>query len=127
MARFLSKDWLGELCRALEGSSETQTSLADVVLTVQQHVAGAPDGDVAYWTSFDHGAVTGDLGETSGADVTLAMDHATAVALSRSELNHQAAFMQGRLTVTGNMGKLLVHQEALAMLGPAMASLATDY
>jgi putative sterol carrier protein len=120
MPEFLTEAWVGALCEQL--SSSQDASLADVELTLQQVVTDAPGGEVAYWLSFERGSVTGDLGRTDAADVTFAMDHATALAIARAELNHQAAFMQGMLTVTGNMGKLLKQQIALKVLGPAMAS-----
>jgi putative sterol carrier protein len=120
MAEFLSKPWIDEVCAALSASDDR--SLGDVELTLQQVVTDAPGGEVAYWLTFDRGNVSGDLGRAGDADVTFAMDHSTALALAKAELNHQAAFMQGMLTVTGNMGKLLKQQAALTVLGPAMAS-----
>lgn len=120
----LSKDWLDALCATLSASDDH--TVRAIQLTVQQVVTDAPSGEVAYWLAFDHGAVTGDLGRAANADVTFEMDHATAVALAGAELNHQAAFMQGMLKVTGNMGKLLQNQAALTALGPAMSAIAND-
>ena len=121
--RFLSEEWVDALVAALNGSSD----LRDVDVTIHQVVTGATDGDVAYWLAFDRGTVTGGTGAPSDkADVTITMDHATATDLAREEINAQAAFMQGRLKVTGNMGKLLQHQAAIAALGPSMASISTD-
>jgi putative sterol carrier protein len=59
--------------------------------------------------------------------VTITQDYETAAALSRAELNAQAAFMQGKLKVQGNMGKLLQNQSALDALGPVMAGFQTEY
>ena len=121
MAEFLTKAWIDALGAALEASDDH--TLRDIELTLQQVVKDAPDGDVAYWLTFDRGSVSGDLGHAADADVTFAMDHETAIALARAELNHQAAFMQGKLKVTGNMGKLLQQQAALTALAPAMAAI----
>jgi putative sterol carrier protein len=121
MVEFLTEPWIDELCTALSASDDR--SLRDIELTLQQVVSGAPGGEVAYWLRFDRGSVSGGLGHTEAADVTFAMDHDTALALARAELNHPAAFMQGMLNVTGNMGKLLKQQVALRVLGPAMASI----
>ena len=126
MPTFLSDEWMNAVIDALRGSSDQ--SLRDVDFTLQQHVSGAPQGDVGLWTRFDAGRVDGGLGNAPNAsDVTFAMEYETATALARGELNHQAAFMQGKLKVTGNMGKLLQNQFALEALGPAMASVETRY
>lgn len=122
MPEFLSKAWVDALCTALAASDDR--TLRDVDLTLQQVVADAPGGEVAYWLTLDRGDISGDVGRAPDADVTFEMDHATAVALAAAELNHQAAFMQGMLKVTGNMGKLLQNQAALKLLGPAMSSIA---
>jgi putative sterol carrier protein len=89
-------------------------SVADV--TFQLIVTDTPDGEVHRWTSFRSGAEEAGQGDAERADVTLTLDHATATELSRGELKPQAAFMQGRLKITGNMGKLLQHQDELAQL-----------
>lgn len=127
MSRFGSQGWIDDVVAALRRSTEASGSLRGVSLRLQQIVSGTPDGDVSYWTVFEDGTVTGGIGEVADPDVTITQDHATAVALARGDLNAQAAFMQGKLKVTGNMGKLLQHQEAIAALGPVMASLDVEY
>jgi putative sterol carrier protein len=122
MTTFLSREWMDALLAALNGTDETR----GVHLTLQQTVTGTPDGDVDYWLTFDDGTVTGGLGRSAAdADVTMALDHETATGLSRGDLNAQSAFMQGKLKITGNMGKLLLNQAAIEALGPAMSSIDT--
>ncbi len=130
MAKFLSEEWIDALVSALNTSEQTRDAIKATELTIQQRVSGGPDGDVQYWTSFDHGRVEGGLGpglDEAAADVTFAQDYATACELGRGEINPQSAFMQGKLTITGNMGKLLQHRSALEALGPAMAGIRTEY
>jgi predicted lipid carrier protein YhbT len=127
MAKFLSQEWLDASRDALNGSSDIKSATKDVDLTIQQVVTGAPAGDVSYWTKFNDGSVEGGLGDNPDADVTIAQDYETAVALNKGELNAQAAFMQGKLKVTGNMGKLLQHQGVLQSVAPVMSSVATEY
>lgn len=123
MARFLSDEWVDALIAALNASDDVPK---DVDLTIQQVVG--EDGDaVKYWTTLGDGNASGGLGDAASADVTITQDLETAAALSRAEINHQAAFMQGKLKVTGNMGKLLQHQEIIASLAPVMASIPTEY
>ncbi len=127
MVRFLSSEWAEAVLEALNDSDDVRQALRSVELVLQQVVTGAPEGDVSYWTRFDDGKVEGGLGEAESADVTITQDYETAAALSRAEVNAQAAFMQGKLKVTGNMGKLLQNQSVLDALGPVMAGIATEY
>jgi putative sterol carrier protein len=127
MTKFLSQGWADELVEALNGAPDVVDSLNEIVISIQQIVTGTPDGDVNFWTTFDHGLVQGGIGVVPTPDVTFTQDYETATALSRAELNPQAAFMQGKLKITGNMGKLLQHQTAIQALGPAMAGIATEY
>lgn len=123
MARFLSDEWVDALIAALNASDDVPK---DVDLTIQQ-VIGEDGNSVKYWTTLADGNASGGLGDAASADVTITQDLETAAALSRAEINHQAAFMQGKLKVTGNMGKLLQHQEIIASLAPVMASIPTEY
>ena len=127
MAKFLSQEWADDVLAALNGSDDVRGAIKGVQLCIQQVVTGAPDGEVSYWTKLDDGTVSGALGEASDADVTITQDYDTAVAMNKAELNAQAAFMQGKLKVTGNMGKLLQNQGAMQALGPVLSSVAADY
>lgn len=127
MAKFLTQEWADEVVAALNASDDVKAATKGVQLCIQQVVTGAPDGDVSYWTKFDDGTISGAIGEASDADVTISQDYETAVALNKGELNAQAAFMQGKLKVTGNMGKLLQHQGAMQALGPVLQSVQTDF
>lgn len=124
MARFLTQEWLDDLVSALDSSLDA--SLEDVRITLQQIVTDAPDGQVAWWTTFDNGAVTVGFGHAEEADVTITEDYETGAALARGDLNFQGAFMQGKLKITGNMGKLLQNQAALQAF-QVMESLETEY
>src|SRR6266849_1393244 len=127
MAKFLSQQWADEVLAALNNSDDVKGAIKGVQLCIQQVVTGTPDGETNYWTKIDDGKVEGAIGDASDADVTITQDYDTAVAMNKLELNAQAAFMQGKLKVTGNMGKLLQHQGAMQALGPALASVAAEY
>lgn len=127
MAKFLSEEWANEAIAVLNGSDDVRGATRGVDLTIQQIITGANGGDAKYWTQISDGAVTGGLGEAPSADVTISQDYETACAITRNELNPQAAFMQGKLKVTGNMGKLLQHQSAMQAIFPVLATLPTEY
>ena len=56
MVRFLSPAWVAAMDEAAR-SEEARSATAGVTLTLQQHVVGGPDGDVAYTMRVDRGAV----------------------------------------------------------------------
>jgi putative sterol carrier protein len=47
------------------------------------------------------------MGEADDAEFTLTLGYDDAKKIQKGELDANAAFMQGRLKVTGNMGKLM--------------------
>lgn len=128
MAKFLTQEWGDEVREALNSSDTVKNAIQGVDLTVQQVVTDVPDeGEVKYWTQFKDGEVNGEIGEADNPDVTISQNYETAAAMNKGELNAQAAFMQGKLKVTGNMGKLLQNQGALQAIGPVMAEVPTEY
>ena len=127
MAKFLTEGWADAVLAAMNASEDVRSATKGVQLCIQQVVTGAPGGDTSYWTRFDDGSVTGAIGDATDPDVTISQDYDTAVAMTKGELNAQAAFMQGKLKVTGNMGKLLQHQGTMQALGPVLASVPTEF
>ena len=104
MPKYLSQEWL-----------DTQREIAqefperpDATARLQYVVTGTPDGDVRYYWVVDNGKLREDqLGVDPDAEVTLTTTYDDAVKIQKGELDETAAFMQGRLKVTGNMGKLM--------------------
>jgi putative sterol carrier protein len=122
MAPYLSPEWIDELHQALSADAAVRQATADVALTVQQVVTGGPGGDVAWHVVVDHGTVAVRPGTTEDADVTFRQDHETARQVAAGELSAQAAFMVGRLTVTGDVAKLIEHQGAFTGIDDATAA-----
>lgn len=127
MVRFLSEDWSKEAIAALKASDDVKGTAKEVELTLQQIVTGADGGEARYWVQINDGEIDGGTGDAPSPDVTITQDYETAVAITKGELNAQAAFMQGKLKVRGNMGKLLQHQAAMESIFPVLAGLETEY
>ncbi len=67
------------------------------------------------------------LGTLDGADVTVKQSYDTAVAIFKGELNTQTAFMTGKLKVSGNLAKLMMHQNVIQQWGAAVGDLDVDF
>jgi predicted lipid carrier protein YhbT len=104
MSKWLSQEWLDAQVRLAKGQPERPGATA----RMQYMVTGAPDGDIAYyWVLEDGHLLEAKLGEVDEPEVTLTQSYDDAMAIQRGELDATAAFMQGRVRVTGNMAKLM--------------------
>lgn len=104
MPKWLTQEWHDETRAMAAGQPERPGASA----RMQYVVTGGPDGDIRYyWVLEDGKLVTSALGELDDAEVTLTQSYADAMAVQKGELDPNAAFMQGKIRVTGNMGKLM--------------------
>ncbi|MGH9064065.1 MAG: SCP2 sterol-binding domain-containing protein [Acidimicrobiales bacterium] len=104
MAKWLTQAWLDEGRSMSEGQPDRPGATA----RMQYVVTGGPDGDIKYyWVLQDGKLLESQLGELPDAEVTLTQSYEDAMKIQRGELDANAAFMQGRVKVTGNMGKLM--------------------
>jgi hypothetical protein len=105
MAKYLSQDWLDQGRKLAESQPERPGATA----RMQYVVTGAPGGeDVKYYWVLENGKLLeSKVGEIPDADFTLSMTYDDSVKIQKGELDANAAFMQGRMKVTGNMGKLM--------------------
>src|SRR5204863_9652562 len=104
MAKFLSQEWLDLQKSEAQSFPERPGATA----RMQYKITGAPDGDVAFHTVIENGKILeNELGEDANAEFTMAVSYEDFAKTSKGELDANAAFMQGRIKVTGNMGKLM--------------------
>jgi predicted lipid carrier protein YhbT len=103
-ADYLSPAWFERL-RVLADDLPVQPGVSGRIAHV---VSGAPDGDVAYVVGFVDGRLTeAARGEAPDAAVATTRTYADGLRIARGELDEAAAFMQGRLKLTGHMGTFL--------------------
>ncbi len=104
MAKYLSQEWLDEGRKLAQEFPERPGATA----RMQFAVTGGPEGDVKYYQVLDNGKILeSTLGEDANADFTMTSSFDDSVKIQKGELDPNAAFMQGRMKVTGNMGKLM--------------------
>ncbi len=104
MAKYLSQEWL-DVGRKL---AENQPERPGASARMQYVITGAPEGDVKYYWVLDNGKlVESQMGELADAEVTLIQSYDDAVKITKGDLDANAAFMQGRIKVTGNMAKVM--------------------
>ena len=67
------------------------------------------------------------MGDIESPDATITQDYDTAAALSKNELTGTAAYMSGKLPVSGDLMKLMQLQGVLGQLPAALKDLDVDY
>jgi len=104
MPKWLSQEWLDESKKLAESQPERPGASA----RMQYVVTGGPEGDIKYYWVLENGKLLeSKLGEMPDPEVTLTQSYEDAMKIQKGELDANAAFMQGRVKVTGNMAKLM--------------------
>lgn len=104
MPKWLTQEWLDETRKLAEDQPERPGASA----RMQYVITGGPEGDVKYYWLLENGKLLeSNLGEMPDPEVTLTQTYEDAMKIQKGELDANAAFMQGRIKVTGNMAKLM--------------------
>lgn len=127
MSRFLSEDWVQDVTKTLQAHEGFKNSMGAADLGIQFVTEDAPDGEVGYFLSASGGNFAMKLGALDDPDVTVKQSYETATAISKGDLNIQTAFMTGKLKVSGNLAKLMMHQSAIQQWAMAVSDLDVDY
>jgi putative sterol carrier protein len=106
--------WVADLDVALRSLPD---SAAEVV--VQQELA---DTGVAWHIVITGGRARAHIGQHPSPDVVLTQDTATALAINAGDLSAQTAFIDGRLRVRGDVGRLGPVADLLGALGAVPAA-----
>ena len=127
MSKFLSADWVEAVTTALNSHEGFKNAIGNADLGIQFITEDGPDGEVGYYLAASGGTASMALGELEAPDVTVKQSYDTASAISRGEMNTQTAFMTGKLKVSGNLAKLMMHQSAIQQWGAAVSQLDVEY
>ena len=127
MSKFLSQEWVTEVTHALNDHDGFKNAIGAADLGIQFSTEDGPDGAVDYYLKTSGGSAEMALGTLDNADVTVKQSYDTASAISKGDLNTQTAFMTGKLKVSGNLAKLMMHQSAIQQWGAAVSSLDVEY
>jgi putative sterol carrier protein len=126
--KYLTEEWAQATQDALNSSDAFKGSAGSQTAKVQQVVTGTPEGEVKYWFKLEGGVASlgvGELGEP--ADATITQDYDTAVKLAKNELTGTAAYMSGKLRVSGDLMKLMQLQGTLSQMPAALKDLEIEY
>jgi putative sterol carrier protein len=107
---FLSEEWISA-ARAIYDAHRGETPTFPVVLRANLNITEVPFDTKPLEAHLDtsSGELQLDLGHLDAADVTLTMDYETAKAqiVSQDQAAVMQAFMQGKIKIEGDMGKVL--------------------
>ncbi|MGH2705771.1 MAG: SCP2 sterol-binding domain-containing protein [Actinomycetota bacterium] len=126
--KYLSEEWAKECTTRFQASEDVLNAAKGQNVTIQQIVTDLPDGsEVAYYFRLTDGVPEVVLGTADSAEATITQNYATAVILDKEEISPQAAFMQGKLRVKGNLMKLMQLQGLIQTLPGTVADLEREY
>jgi len=104
MPKWLTQEWMD----AQTDLAKDQPERPGASARMQYVLTGGPEGDVKfYWVLEDGRILENQLGTLDDAELTLTQSYEDAMKVQKGELDAQAAFMQGRVKVEGNMAKLM--------------------
>lgn len=125
--KFLSEEWATEVTKLLQADEGVEKAAKGQNITIQQNISGAPDGDTGNYLRVTEGVPEVVVGQADEAQITVNQSYETTVAMDKGELNPQAAFMQGKVKVQGNLLKLMQLQGLLSAVFKAVRDLEREY
>jgi hypothetical protein len=119
--RYLSPEWFTAANEALAADDKLRQLTADLGLVLEQTVEGGPDGPICWHFVLDHGEVQLVAGPTWDADIRFRTNYEVAEAIAQGDLAAPQAFVDGDLSVTGDLRLLVTQLHTLAALDDALA------
>jgi putative sterol carrier protein len=102
--RYLSSEW-HDMFRSLSADLPVRVGASSRVLVL---ISGSPSGDLRYHQVIEDGRIVGQAnGDLADADVTLTVAWGDAQKIQAGEIDANAAMMQGKVKIAGNMAKVI--------------------
>lgn len=125
--QFLSPAWMDAILAALRGSDEYLRAIRGTQMTLVNSVTQPDGSEIIYWIKVANDRPDGGFGALGQYDALMRTDYDTARALNLGETTAPAAMMQGRVTVQGNMLKLMQLQNQFQAYEQATRSIEVVY
>lgn len=124
--KFLSEEWAEEVTRAVNENEAFQKAAGSQAARIQ-NVVSTPEGEKKYFFTLEGGRAQLSMGEIDAPDATISQDYQTAMALAKNELSGTAAFMSGKVRVSGDLMKLMQMQGVFSTLPKALSTIDVEY
>lgn len=124
--KFLSEEWAQAVTDALNGNEGFRNAARGQQTTIQQ-VVNTPDGEIRYYLRLADGQAEVALGDIDNPEATISQDYDTAVALSKNETTATAAYMSGKIKVSGDLMRLMQLQGVFNTVPAALRDLDVEY
>lgn len=120
--RYLSLDWIDAMSASVAGNTALQSLAADMTFGVTQVVTGGPEGNVLYHLQLSGGTASFGAGPAPAEDIRMEQSWDTAVGVATHRIAAQEVFVQGLVTINGDIQKLMGADPVFAALNDAFAA-----
>lgn len=120
--RYLSLDWIDAMSASVAGNTALQSLAADMTFGVTQVVTGGPEGNVLYHLQLSGGTASFGAGPAPAEDIRMEQSWDTAVGVATHRIAAQEVFVQGLVTISGDIQKLMGADPVFAALNDAFAA-----
>ncbi|MEY3588374.1 MAG: hypothetical protein RJA47_970 [Actinomycetota bacterium] len=120
--RYLSLDWIDAMSASVAGNTALQSLAADLTFGVTQVVTGGPEGNVLYHLQLSDGTASFGAGPAPAEDIRMEQSWDTAVGVATHRIAAQEVFVQGLVTISGDIQKLMGADPVFAALNDAFAA-----
>lgn len=120
--RYLSLDWIDAMSASVAANTEFQALATDVTFGVTQVVTDGPEGSVLYHLQLADGTASFGAGAAPAEDIRMEQSWDTAVGVATHRIPAQEVFVQGLVTISGDIQKLKGADPVFAALNTAFAA-----